>query len=73
MRNYVLRVFSWWLLTFLRVSKSLKPLLLSSLQRRYPRYIIAHDKMLIGGIHRGFEWLLFIGLMIAAPGWDSFL
>lgn len=55
MRNYVLRVFSWWILTFLRVSKSLKPLLLSSLQRRYPRYIIAHDKMLIGGIHRGFE------------------
>lgn len=36
----------WWLLTFLRVSKSLKAPLLSSVQRRYARHIIAHDKRL---------------------------
>ncbi len=53
-----------WLLTFLRVPESVKPLLWSSLQSRYTRYIIAHDKKLTI-IHRGFDGSLFIRLLTA--------
>lgn len=56
----------FWLLTFVRVSQSVKALLLSSLQRRHSRHIIAHDKMMTV-MRRGFDGLLLIRLMMAAP------
>lgn len=39
----------------MRVWKSVEPLLVSSMQRRYTRYITAHGKMLTVSLHRGYD------------------